>query len=69
MDTIKAECTALIDSDVTLMPGFVRLVFHDCVGGCNGCITSGQDVIDNAGKFIMYTNIHLYTLICRVTYL
>ena len=19
-------------------PGFIRLAFHDCIGGCNGCI-------------------------------
>ena len=26
----------------------VRLAFHDCVGGCNGCID--PDLEDNAGK-------------------
>ena len=35
---IKADIKALIAAFPALAPKFVRLTFHDCVGGCNGCV-------------------------------
>ncbi len=35
---LTAEIDATIKSDSHLAPGYVRLGFHDCVGGCDGCI-------------------------------
>jgi Peroxidase len=35
---IKADIKALIATNPALAPKFVRLTFHDCVGGCNGCV-------------------------------
>jgi Peroxidase len=35
---LKADIKALIDANPALAPKFVRLTFHDCVGGCNGCV-------------------------------
>jgi Peroxidase len=35
---VKADIKALIDANPALAPKFVRLTFHDCVGGCNGCV-------------------------------
>ena len=36
--SIQSDVRALIDGTRTLAPKFVRLLFHDCVGGCNGCV-------------------------------
>jgi len=33
----EAVCRGLLRTN-RYAPGFVRLAFHDCVGGCNGCI-------------------------------
>lgn len=46
---------SVIDQDLTANPehigGFVRLIFHDCVGfSCNGCLNMNQD--DNNGKYM-----------------
>jgi hypothetical protein len=30
------EIKSLIDDDITLAAQFLRLVFHDCIGGCDG---------------------------------
>ncbi len=39
IEYVRAEITQLIvDSYRTLIPEFLRLLFHDCVGGCDGCI-------------------------------
>jgi hypothetical protein len=35
---IKTDIKALIAANPALAPKFVRLTFHDCVGGCNGCV-------------------------------
>ncbi|XP_067949960.1 putative ascorbate peroxidase [Watersipora subatra] len=32
-----------------MIAGLVRLIFHDCVGGCNGCIN--LELVDNGGDF------------------
>lgn len=37
----------LIASSISLAPKFVRLGFHDCVGGCDGCVDMSEP--DNAG--------------------
>lgn len=31
-------CAGLINKTEEFIPAFVRLIFHDCVGGCDGCI-------------------------------
>jgi len=35
---VKNSVRALIKDDPANAAGFVRLAFHDCVGGCNGCL-------------------------------
>ncbi len=36
---VRAEVSKLIEnSDRELIPKFLRLGFHDCVGGCDGCV-------------------------------
>ena len=36
---VRSEVTRLIDeSERELIPKFLRLGFHDCVGGCDGCV-------------------------------
>lgn len=41
------KITSLIRNDKRLAPQFIRMVFHDCIGGCDGCID--LDNPDNAG--------------------
>ena len=39
MDYVRAQVIQLIeDSERELIPKFLRMGFHDCVGGCDGCI-------------------------------
>ena len=39
MDYVRAEVRKLIEeSERELIPKFLRMGFHDCVGGCDGCI-------------------------------
>jgi len=45
---VGALCDALMEDDSTFIAGLVRLSFHDCVGGCDGCIN--KDNPENAGK-------------------
>ncbi|KAJ8602172.1 hypothetical protein CTAYLR_003539 [Chrysophaeum taylorii] len=49
VDEMRAQIEALLATDVncTLLPKFVRLVFHDCVGGCDGCVDMSDP--ENAG--------------------
>jgi len=48
MDYVRAKVVKLIeDSERELIPKFIRMGFHDCVGGCDGCIN--MDNPDNAG--------------------
>jgi len=35
---IKADVEQLILAEPTLAPKFLRLVFHHCIGDCNGCV-------------------------------
>ena len=54
-----ADCSGLTDSEVNQVlrkvrsvvapskPAMVRLTFHDCVGGCDGCLNVNDP--DNAG--------------------
>ncbi|KAF6039355.1 hypothetical protein EB796_002319 [Bugula neritina] len=34
----KASCRSALQNNRKNIAGFVRLAFHDCVGGCNGCV-------------------------------
>jgi len=48
IDYVRAHITKLIeDSERELIPKFLRLGFHDCVGGCDGCVD--LDNADNKG--------------------
>mmetsp|Transcript_105 Transcript_105/g.357 ORF Transcript_105/g.357 Transcript_105/m.357 type:complete len:393 (-) Transcript_105:444-1622(-) len=39
IEAAREDVLALIDAQgPTLMPPLVRLAFHDCVGGCDGCV-------------------------------
>jgi hypothetical protein len=38
IDAAKADIQALIRQNLRLAPKFIRLGFHDCVGGCDGCV-------------------------------
>ncbi|KAL3810433.1 hypothetical protein ACHAXA_006580, partial [Cyclostephanos tholiformis] len=39
INNVRAEVSKLImDSDRALLAGFLRMGFHDCVGGCDGCL-------------------------------
>ena len=42
-----SEINDIIDNRITIAPTFVRLGFHDCVGGCDGCVDMTNP--DNAG--------------------
>jgi len=50
----RSDIQNLISSDPILAPKFVRMGFHDCVGGCDGCIdlsnpdNNGLDIPINA---------------------
>ena len=45
---LRADIVQLIeDSDRALLPKCLRLAFHDCIDGCDGCID--VDVLDNRG--------------------
>ena len=48
IDAARAEILTIMQADPQLGPKFVRLAFHDCVGGlCDGCVD--LDNRDNAG--------------------
>jgi len=54
--TARAAIEQLInDSERELIPKFMRLGFHDCVGGCDGCIDMANQ--DNKGLMEPITNI------------
>ena len=36
INSAKAEIETLIRNDRTLAPQFLRMGFHDCIGGCDG---------------------------------
>jgi hypothetical protein len=36
----RSDIKKLIDADVELGAKFLRLGFHDCVGGCDGCVSN-----------------------------
>ena len=46
----ESDIRALISLDVTLGPKFVRLGFHDCTGGCDGCVDLSNP--ENAGLLV-----------------
>jgi hypothetical protein len=60
----KTDITDLISSNPILAPKFVRMGFHDCVGGCDGCIdlsnpdNNGLDIPISALEDI----VHKYTI-------
>jgi Peroxidase len=47
VQAIEVELRRVIDNDPFMGPKFVRLGFHDCAGGCDGCVD--MDFHDNAG--------------------
>jgi Peroxidase len=47
LEAIEAELRSAIDNDPHMGPKFVRLGFHDCAGGCDGCVD--LEFADNAG--------------------
>lgn len=46
-------CRTVIDNKI---PDFTRTIFHDCVGGCNGCIDI--DNPGNAGEYNYKSMLH-----------
>jgi len=53
VEEARSDIAALIRNDRRLAPKFVRLGFHDCVGGCNGCVDSTNH--DNNGLEVPIT--------------
>lgn len=47
IEDASIEIESLIRGDSKLGPQFIRMSFHDCIGGCDGCID--LDNHDNAG--------------------
>jgi hypothetical protein len=47
INMIRSDIGGLIDRDPTLSAKLLRMGFHDCVGGCDGCIDLADG--DNAG--------------------
>jgi Peroxidase len=47
INAARDEIRARIRQDTKLAPQFLRMAFHDCIGGCDGCID--LDLPDNAG--------------------
>lgn len=48
IETVRSLIIKLVkDSDRELIPKFLRLGFHDCVGGCDGCVNLSN--ADNKG--------------------
>lgn len=47
MAAVRAEVQSIIEARRPLAAKFVRLGFHDCVGGCDGCVD--LDLHDNFG--------------------
>ena len=44
---LRADIIQLFEADRDLVPKCLRLAFHDCMGGCDGCIDA--TVLDNRG--------------------
>ena len=38
VESIREEIRELIRNNSVLAPKFLRLAFHDCIGGCDGCV-------------------------------
>mmetsp|Transcript_19626 Transcript_19626/g.30259 ORF Transcript_19626/g.30259 Transcript_19626/m.30259 type:complete len:826 (-) Transcript_19626:36-2513(-) len=47
VQTIREQIRELIRSNHALAPKFLRLAFHDCIGGCDGCVDMTD--LDNTG--------------------
>ena len=47
VQAIEVDLRRVIDNDPFMGPKFVRLGFHDCAGGCDGCVD--MDFHDNDG--------------------
>lgn len=50
VDEVGAKIVLLIDAEPALAAKFLRLGFHDCVGGCDGCVDMEDP--DNNGLLI-----------------
>jgi len=41
LSLVRSDFETLITKNITLAAKFLRLAFHDCTGGCDGCVSSG----------------------------
>lgn len=39
LSLVRRDLETLITNNITLGAKFLRLGFHDCVGGCDGCVS------------------------------
>jgi len=57
LEVVKNLCNDILDRKPVLIAGFVRLIFHDCVGGCDGCVDLNLENWNgdrpNAGRFML----------------
>eukprot|EP00121_Abeoforma_whisleri_P016164 Awhi_evm1s14843 len=49
---VEALIDNLIDDDDDEVPKLVRLSFHDCVGGCDGCINLNNPENNGLGPIV-----------------
>ena len=52
MDRTESQIRGIINRRPDLGPKFLRLIFHDCIGGCDGCVD-----LDNRDNFGLLTPI------------
>jgi hypothetical protein len=52
IESAKADILALTSNNVPLKAKFLRLGFHDCVGGCDGCVSSNIFLYSNHLIFV-----------------
>ena len=54
-------CADLISEDLTRIASFTRLAFHDCVGGCDGCVDTS--LRPNSGLYHFPTYYHAFCIL------
>jgi len=52
---VRAEAKEFISTDDEWLPNLVQLIFHTCIGGCDGCLDKGEH--DNIGLLETYDHI------------